>query len=178
MKSKLLVLACCVLFAVSCNKTQLAIDPEDQLVADIAVIDEYLAANGITAVQHPSGLRYVITSEGFGEKPTSNDCIRIDYSGRLLFETVPFETATGFATTMSSSTDRPLVRGWRIGLKEVKKGGSITLYIPSGLAYGTSSTKNADGEVVVPANSNLVFDVTVHNITKYNAAGQYCYPWP
>ena len=173
MKSKLFVLTCCVLFAVSCNKTELVIDPKDQLVSDIAVIDEYLAANGITAVQHPSGLRYVITSEGTGEKPTSGDCIRVDYSGRLLFSTEPFDTGAGAARPMVD-----FVLGWRIGVKEVKKGGSITLYIPSGLAYGTGSQKNPDGEVIIPANSNLIFDVTLHNITKYNSAGDYCYPWP
>jgi len=173
MKSKLLVLAVCVLFAVSCKKTTLAIDPQDQLANDIVIIDKYLSDNGITAVQHPSGLRYVITTEGTGEKPTSGDCVRLDYAGRLLCSTEPCETGLGKAGAMPG-----FILGWRIGLKELKKGGSMTLYIPSGLAYGTNYQKNADGEIIIPQNSNLIFDVTLHNITKYNSAGQYCYPWP
>lgn len=173
MRYRWLIWACLLAIGVSCNRQELVPSYEEQLAHDIAVIDDYLADNGITAVQHPSGLRYVIQTEGPGEKPTSNQCVRVGYVGWLLFETEPFETTASIANPMPKF---PLL-GWRIGLKEVRKGGKITLYIPSGLAYGTIAQRRGD-EVIIPANSNLVFDVELHNITNYNSAGDYCYPWP
>jgi FKBP-type peptidyl-prolyl cis-trans isomerase FkpA len=172
MKWKSALICGCVVVALSCDNDPVPLTAEEQLAADVALIDEYLAENQITAVKHVSGLRYVITKEGPGEKPTSEDCVRIDYAGRMLRDTEPFETGTGVAGPMPN-----FIKGWRIGLKEVRKGGAITLYIPSGMAYGTFGSKK-DGVQVIPANAILVFAVTVHNITKYNSAGQYCYPWP
>lgn len=177
MKWKSALILVGVVIAVSCDKNQLEPTAAERLAADVAKIDKYLADNNITAVSHVSGMRWVIHAEGTGAKVTTNDCIRIDYSGWLLGNEVAFETGTGFATTMSNSTSQPLILGWRIGLKELRKGGSITLYIPSSLAYGASERKN-NGEVIIPSYSVLVFDVTILNITGYNAAGQYCYPWP
>jgi FKBP-type peptidyl-prolyl cis-trans isomerase len=171
MKSKILVWACCALVAFSCKQQELALSAEQQMAIDLGIIDRYLADNGISAVQHPSGLRYVIHTQGTGEKPTSGDCIRVNYAGRILFETQPFDSNPFLGWPLPN-----FILGWRIGLKEIGVGGSITLYIPSGLGYGTIGSKS--GDTTIPPNSILVFDVDLLNITKYNAAGQYCYPWP
>jgi FKBP-type peptidyl-prolyl cis-trans isomerase len=48
-----------------------------------------------------------------------------------------------------------LIEGWQIGLQLVNKGSKVTLYIPSGLAYGT--TGSADGTIA--SNTNIVFDI-------------------
>jgi FKBP-type peptidyl-prolyl cis-trans isomerase FkpA len=175
MRFRWLVWTSLVLVALSCDdKNQLVITPQEQLEKDIATIDQYLADNGITAVQHPSGLRIVTQRTGNGEKPTSGDCVRLGYTGRLLNSPQAFEENQSLVGPIASSD---LIRGWRIGLKEVEKGGKITLYIPSGLAYGNIDKKNGD-EIVIPKNSILVFDIELFNITKYNSAAKYCYPWP
>ncbi len=173
MKSKLLVWGCCVLIAVSCKEAELAITAEQQMAIDVGLIDGYLADNGITAQKHPSGLRFVVHQPGSGERPGPDKCVRVNYTVWYLGETTPLEQGSDYATALAQGAS---LLGWRIGLKEVQKGGRITLYVPSEQAYGPGGAKI--GDTTVPKNQVLVFEVEVLNITGYNAAAGYCYPWP
>jgi FKBP-type peptidyl-prolyl cis-trans isomerase FkpA len=170
--TSILLLCVSLLVAVSCEDRSIAISPETQLAMDIEKIDQYLADNNIVAETHASGLRYVIVNQGSGEAPGPDKCVRVNYKLWFLGEPTIIEEASNFATALSSG----MVLGWRIGLKEIQKGGRIMLYVPSGLGYGRTSTKQ--GTVTIPANQVLIFDVEVTNITDYNSTGGYCYPWP
>ncbi len=57
-----------------------------------------------------------------------------------------------------------VIPGWQKALPLVAKGGDITLYIPPSLAYGSKSVKDSSGNVVIPANSNLVFRVLIADV--------------
>jgi FKBP-type peptidyl-prolyl cis-trans isomerase len=160
----------CALVAVSCEDRSIAISPETQLAIDIDKIDTYLAQNGITAQQHVSGLRYVIHQPGAGDRPGPDKCVRVNYKVWNLGDVNPVDEGSNFATPLAPGT--PIILGWRIGLKEIQKGGSMTMYVPSGLAYGPRGYGNIGRDQV------LVFDVELLNITGYNTAAGYCYPWP
>jgi FKBP-type peptidyl-prolyl cis-trans isomerase FkpA len=54
-----------------------------------------------------------------------------------------------------------LIEGWKIGLPLIQKSGKIKLYIPPSLGYGASDIKDNNGVVVIPANSMLIFDVSL-----------------
>lgn len=148
-----------------------------QLGIDTVLIDNYLAENGITALADTlgSGLRYVIHEEGDGKSPKYNksptpaDCFNTSYKGLLLTGDVPFDSASVYKTSLSSN-----IAGWEIGFKYLQEGDSATLYIPSGLAYGTAGSGSK-----IPANSVLYFNVRLKKVTtpEYNpAAGRYeCY---
>ena len=154
-----------LLLVIGCKKEEeVDLTPEEQLALDIGIIDKYLVDNNITASVHTSGLRYVIHTQGSGPSPDSKNCIRTNYSGRLLGQTEPFDQATGHKYQMVG-----FILGWQIGFRQLNAGSSATFYIPSGLAYGPTGTSK------VPANSNLVFDVELLEISLYNAAGSYCY---
>ena len=138
--------------------------PEDPLVVfqrqlqqDLEEIDEFLADNGIVAQATPdSSLRFVIQDAGVGESPVDTDLIDVAFEGRFF---------NGQVFDMSDSVRFPLnglIDGWRIGVPLISEGGSITLYIPSGLAFGANGT----GDGSIPPNSNVVFDIDLLNVVE------------
>ena len=136
----------------SCS-TDIPVSPAQQLIKDTAAIDKYLTANNVTAVQDPSGMRYVVHSLGAGALPTQISLLKVKYVGRLLTTQAIFDQSANppafFNTPLSN-----LIQGWQIAFQYLPKGSIATLYIPSGLAYGTQSPSSA-----IPANSNLIFDL-------------------
>ena len=119
-----------------------------QLMKDIAAIDDSLAHWEIQAEAHPSGVRYVL-EQGSGDQPTLADEVTVNYNGRLLGKETSFDS--GLSRTFLLGN---LIMGWQAVLPLVQEGGSVTLYIPSSLGYG----KNGSGSAI-PPNSNLVFDI-------------------
>lgn len=107
-----------------------------------------------------SGLLYRIDREGTGAQATEDtDVVRVNYEGK---------TRTG--KVFDSSYERgeaiefPLngvIRGWTEGMKLVKEGGQITLWIPSELAYG----ERGAGADIGP-NEALEFKVELIQVTK------------
>jgi FKBP-type peptidyl-prolyl cis-trans isomerase FkpA len=124
---------------------------QTQLQADIAAIDAHLDAIPQVAVEHPSGIRYVIVQAGSGDGPCLESYMSVKYTGKFLSDGSVFD---------SSSTPVPfylnqLINGWQIGLLKASKGTKMTLYIPSGLAYGP----NPNPQSGIPPNANLIFDL-------------------
>lgn len=149
---------CMIGLLLGCSQ-DIAISPAQQLVKDVAAIDKYLAANSITAIKDPSGLRYVITGVGTGGSPTGANFLKVKYRGTLLTTGAVFDQSANYPATPTTFFSTPLsglIQGWQIAFANLSKGSVATLYIPSGLAYGTASPSAA-----IPANSNLVFDVTL-----------------
>lgn len=122
-----------------------------QLQADIRTIDDYLDSKSITAIEDPSGLRYIITLAGTGEGPCLESSVKVTYKGTLLTTGAVFDAS---ANPISFGLDR-LITGWQIGFLKLNRGSKATLYIPSGLAYGTSATG------IITPNSNLIFEVAL-----------------
>src|SRR5688572_9608913 len=51
---------------------------------DTKDINQYLTDSKITALQDTSGLQYIIHNNSGGEKPSSEDCVEVKYTGRFL----------------------------------------------------------------------------------------------
>lgn len=131
--------------------------------AERAFLQAYLASKSITATEHSSGVFYVITRPGTGTiTPGVCSNIAVKYSGYLLDGTTAFDSYTGTGGTVM--TLGGLVVGWQKGLSVLQKGGAITLYIPPSLGYGSQVIRNGNGEILIPANSNLKFDIELENI--------------
>lgn len=156
-------LANCSTDAVVCSKNvdQARIDavPKNQLNIDITRITNYLSANNITNVTvDPSGLRYTINKTATGNTPCLSNTIVVNYSGRILnpsgsLSSTTFDAGSNVALPLSG-----LILGWQIAFPKFAPATQATLYIPSGLAYGTSPSGS------IPANSVLVFEVTLVSI--------------
>ncbi|MBR5716815.1 MAG: FKBP-type peptidyl-prolyl cis-trans isomerase, partial [Bacteroidales bacterium] len=115
---------------------------------------EYLVSNRIRPVATESGLYYLKTQDGNGERPVFGQMVRVHYTGKLLDGTV-----------FDSSYDRnepiifpvgvgQVIAGWDEGIMLMSKGERGVLYIPYYLGYGDK----AAGDKIAPF-SNLIFEV-------------------
>jgi FKBP-type peptidyl-prolyl cis-trans isomerase FkpA len=124
--------------------------------SEIQDVQTYLTANSITATQHCSGLFYSIETEGTGASPEACSFIAAKYVGKLTDGTIFDQSPPGQYLQIYLSQ---LIKGWINGLPYIKAGGKIHLYIPPTLGYGSVEKRDQNGNVVIPANSILVFDV-------------------
>jgi FKBP-type peptidyl-prolyl cis-trans isomerase len=165
-----LVIICVGLF-LSCAKDAVAPSFDQQLSADLSAINSYLSSKGIVAQNDPDnyGVKYVITKDGSGINPTSSaDSITVNYTFKLL----PSEQVIQKSTSSVKFLLGDLIPGWQIGLPLIKEGSIATFYIPSVWGYGSSQT--GSGSSIVPANSNLIYDIelikVVSRLTKDTVA--------
>ena len=128
---------------------------EKALIENAKLSDEWLAEiekqEGVQKTE--SGLLYRIDREGDGAQATEDtDVVLVNYEGK---------NRTGKVFDSSYEREEPIsfplngvIRGWTEGMKLVKAGGQITLWIPSALAYG----ENGAGADIGP-NEALEFKV-------------------
>ncbi len=124
-------------------------------VSEEQAIMAYLSTNGITATKHASNLYYEILNPGTGSSPNLCSNILIKYTGKLTNGTV-FDSQNSAVFVLGT-----LIDGWKIGIPLLKKGGQIRLYIPPTLGYGSTDVKDQNGNVIIPGNSILIFDITL-----------------
>jgi FKBP-type peptidyl-prolyl cis-trans isomerase FkpA len=161
----LFFLLLCACFA-GCKKTNdVAAQIKAQQAVDDKIITAYLKSNNITAqvvdsADVSTGIYYVVDTLGTGlDLYTSSTQITVGYKATLL------TTGTEFVSTDEFHPSYVLgqtIRGWQFGIPKVKKGGTITLYIPSHYAYGPF----AQPTLGLPANAILIFNIKVYNITN------------
>ena len=133
---------------------------QSTLVATSAEIDSlssYLAHHSIVATQHASGVFYTIDSLGTGLNPGICSAISATYSGYLLGNPVPFQSYLDSAGVTFTVTD--LIVGWQRVMPLLKVGGGMTIYIPPSLGYGSVDKRNGDGDIIVPHDSYLKFNI-------------------
>lgn len=148
--------------------------PEEQLAEDIAVIENYLEENDLTAERNiASDLFYIVEQEGNGVKPENGQTVQVNYTGMFLDGTVfdtSIESVAQEAGVFSESRDykpfefilgsRQVILGWDIGIKLLEEGSTATLILPSYLGYGYR------GNTSIPPNTVLLFEVEVVNIVN------------
>lgn len=118
----------------------------------------YLSSNSITATKHGSNMYYEVINAGTGATPQQCSGVLIKYAGKLT-NGAQFDAQENAIFTLGS-----LIEGWKIGLPLIKKGGQIKLYIPPSLGYGNVDVKDNNGTVIIPANSVLIFDITLKDV--------------
>jgi len=118
--------------------------------------DQFLAANGkrrgvrTTA----SGLEYQILTPGSGPAPTAADVAQIDYRGMLTDGTEFDASKPGQPVALPVGQ---VVPGFAEALMLMPKGAKYRVWIPPQLGYGDQQAGP------IPANSVLVFDITMHD---------------
>ena len=103
----------------------------------------------------PSGLQYKVLAAGpeGGRKPASTDEVKVAYKGTLV-EGEIFDENADMSFFLNG-----VIKGWTEGLQLMKEGDKFQFAIPPEIAYG-SDAKNPK----IPANSILIFDVTLKSI--------------
>ena len=122
--------------------------------AEIQAVQNYLTSQSLTATQHCSGLFYRIENAGTGGTPGACSDISVKYKGYLSNGTV-FDQQTAPISFNLGNT----IRGWRCGVPLIKAAGRVVLYIPPSLGYGSQDVRDQNGNIVIPANSILIFEI-------------------
>ncbi|MEQ1554269.1 MAG: FKBP-type peptidyl-prolyl cis-trans isomerase [Ferruginibacter sp.] len=149
--------------------TILKIDVEVLDVIDLAVVAKQLAekqdsdiqtflkTNNLTATKTNSGMYYIITRDGTGEKPAVGTEVTMNYTGMFLDgkkfdsnEDSTFNHVSPFKFTLGKGQ---VIKGWDEGVALLQKGTKAKFILPSSMAYGANGTGG------IPANSILQFDV-------------------
>ncbi len=112
------------------------------------------AAKKKGAQKSPSGLVYMITDEGEGAKATPDNVVTIKYSCQLADGTVVVDNITERLNVMQ------LIPGFMEGLQMLGKGGSIKLWIPENLAFGSDGNETLG----ILAYEALYIDVKMEDI--------------
>ena len=95
---------------------------------------------------------------GSGATVKSGDTITADYTGALMSDGTIFDASSKHGGPISFPLSG-VIKGWSLGIPGMKVGGTRRLLIPADLAYGANSPGAG-----IPANADLVFDVTVTKI--------------
>ena len=135
----------------NCGKDEERLSYNDQLDADVIIIEDYLAANNLTAETGQLGMHYIIEEPGTGANPTSSSTVIIKYKGYLPDGTV-FDENDALQIPLQNT-----IAGWIVGIPLFKKGGKGKLFLPSSLGYGEFGTRGID------PNQVLIFDVELIN---------------
>lgn len=144
-----------LVFAAGCAKKEMGCTPVSPQ-SEEAQIKAFAAANSIKAVKDGNGIYYEIIDTGSGKKPTINSTVSATYTGKLLNGTKFDEALTPVDFPLSG-----VIEGWGIAIPLIAKGGRIKLIIPSSYGYGCIDKRDRAGNIVIPANSVLYFDVTL-----------------
>ncbi|WP_419700843.1 FKBP-type peptidyl-prolyl cis-trans isomerase [Mucilaginibacter sp. NFX135] len=141
-----------------------------------AKIKKYIADHHLTLTKTASGLQYVITNPGTGEKPAVGDTAVVNYTGKLVsgkvFDTsikeeatkakIPVDPMRQFAPIRIPVGQAKVIPGWDEGLQLLNKGAKAIFIIPSDLAY------KDQGVGPIGPYTPLVFEMEMVNVVKPN----------
>jgi peptidylprolyl isomerase len=108
-----------------------------------------------------TGLRYIDTEVGSGATAQSCQLVAVNYRGTFLDGT-PFDSLQNYPVVPGSFQS---IAGFEQGIVGMNVGGTRRLIVPPSLAYGNRDIVNQNtGEVIIPANSTIVFDVELVSV--------------
>jgi FKBP-type peptidyl-prolyl cis-trans isomerase FkpA len=120
----------------------------------LGVIALIAAGAALAWLTVPGKVSVTTITAGMGASPTDDDVVYINYVGKLADGKV-FDQGQGVPLPLKG-----MIPGFTEGLKQMQKGGKYTLEIPAAKGYGAEEKTNPQtGEVVIPANSDLTFDI-------------------
>ncbi len=141
---------------------------QTRLASDLMVIDDSLEMWDITpmVIKEPKGVRYTIDEAGPVDavKPTLSSVIKIKYTAKFLSTGEVFDTSENIEAKFLETYLYGLILGFQTTIPHLQKGTRATLYIPSGYGYGPNDLKDASGIVVIPKNSNLIFEIELLDV--------------
>ena len=122
-----------------------------------AFLSENKGKQGVVTL--PDGLQYKIITAGTGEKPSKEDTVTVEYTGRLINGEVFDSTdKSGKPATFKLSQ---VIPGWTEALQLMPAGSTWEVYVPANLAYGTRSVGGPIGP-----NEALTFSIHLISVKK------------
>ena len=109
-----------------------------------------------------SGLQYKVLKQGEGDKPTAEDIVTVNYTGKLLDGSV-FDSSEAHGEPATFVVAQ-VIAGWIEVLQLMPLGSKYVVWVPSELAYGSQGAGN-----VIKPNSTLEFEIELLGIEVSNA---------
>lgn len=108
----------------------------------------------------PSGLQYIVLTEGTGPKPTAQDTVTVNYVGKTI-DGAEFDNSfkRGSPAVFNLSG---VIKGWTEGLQLMNTGSKYRFFIPYELGYGEMGSQR------IKPYSTLIFDVELMNVKPGN----------
>lgn len=128
---------------------------EQNLKAGEAFLEQNKDKEGVVTL--PSGLQYLVLTEGDGPKPAATHRVTCHYHGTLIDGRI-FDSSVQRGQPATFPLNQ-VIAGWTEGLQLMGVGSKYRFFIPSGLGYGARQV----GSDIGP-NSVLVFDVELLGI--------------
>lgn len=128
---------------------------ENNLKAGEAFLEENKSKEGVVTL--PSGLQYLVLTEGTGAKPTAANRVTCHYHGTLIDGRI-FDSSVQRGQPATFPLNQ-VIAGWTEGLQYMSIGSKYRFFIPSALGYGNRQV----GSDIGP-NSVLIFDVELLGI--------------
>lgn len=128
--------------------------------SEVFPIKTYLQDSGINAVQDPRGFFYTMDSTAVPDSAANHArvCSSIAVTYRGYFENGKTFDSSNNSVSFSLST---AIVGWQEAIPLMKKGATMTLYLPPSLAYGTKGT--SDSPQTIPGNSVIIFTIKLYD---------------
>lgn len=105
----------------------------------------------------PTGLKYVILSEGDGPLPVKGEAVNVYYYGATVSDSKKFDSSysrgTHFGVPLGAGK---VIPGWEEALLLLKKGTKAVVFIPGKLAYGEQGIPD-----MIAPNAELAFYIEV-----------------
>lgn len=145
------------------NKEAKNVNQQDSTTSDTnRQSDKPLQGNpleGFTPTNSIPELRSEDKQAGTGTEAKAGDTVVVDYTGAVAATGTVFQSSIDSGQPASLSLNN-VIEGWKNGIPGMKVGGSRRLYIPAAQAYGGNPPAGSG----IPANADLVFDVTLHAV--------------
>ena len=135
---------------------------------------EFLAQNARDSgvVTTASGLQYKVLEPGRGAKPTPTDTALVEYEGRLASTGKTFDSTAEHGGGPAPMPVGQMIPGFSEALQVMQPGGKYRVWIKPELGYGERDIPDPrTGQVAIPGNSVLVFDVTLLGVVPGSALG-------
>jgi FKBP-type peptidyl-prolyl cis-trans isomerase FkpA len=129
--------------------------------SEVTALTTYVNTLGLNPTKDPRGFYYIIEKAGDEVKPALCDNISFTYQGKLTNGNVFDESSTPVTYALGQ-----LILGWQWSLPLIGQGGKIRLFLPPSLGYGNIDRKDGQGNVVIPKNSILDFEVSLTAVKK------------
>ncbi|PWK74222.1 FKBP-type peptidyl-prolyl cis-trans isomerase FkpA [Mucilaginibacter oryzae] len=162
----LLVLLLLSAITYGCGKS--GVDPlvqyRAQAAIDDKIVSDYIAANpGLNAKRiDTTGVYYIVKSgeQGTGNVLyTSSTQVTVGYTARILTSGTVVAQTDKFHPTYTLGG---VIKGWQLGIPQIKPGGNVRLLVPSRYAYGPYPQDS----LKLPANSVMDFQIQLYNVTN------------
>jgi FKBP-type peptidyl-prolyl cis-trans isomerase FkpA len=119
---------------------------------------------GTTVITTASGLQYADITVGTGTLAAEGSRVAVHYTGWLAASSTGFDTSVGLNPYVLTIGAGGAITGFEEGLIGMKVGGKRRLFIPAALGYGATNVYDQDGRLIIPANSDLIFDVELMGV--------------